>query len=72
MLLNVCHILVILIGARLLGLHGRGGSDADVARLQTILAYWLAFFVLVAGVLQVLVLMPALAQISRRPWKVGP
>ncbi len=61
-LLNVCHIAVVLVGASLLGLHGRnaGASAAHVAALQTTLAYWLAFFVLVAGALQWMVLLPAL------------
>jgi putative peptidoglycan lipid II flippase len=61
-LLNVCHIVVVFIGASLLGLHGRnaGASPGHVAALQTTLVYWLAFFVLVAGVLQWMVLLPAL------------
>src|SRR5690348_12785736 len=49
--LNVCHVAVVLIGARLLHLH-HGVSDTTAVKLQTTLAYWLSFFVLVAGVMQ--------------------
>jgi putative peptidoglycan lipid II flippase len=61
-LLNVCHIAVVFIGASVLGLHGRntGADPGHVAALQTTLSYWLAVFVLVAGVLQWLILLPAL------------
>ncbi|HZL36465.1 MAG TPA: murein biosynthesis integral membrane protein MurJ [Tepidisphaeraceae bacterium] len=63
MILNVCHILVLLIGARLL--HLRASTPVNVAVvLQTKLAYWLAGFVLVAGVLQVWVLVPALKRMG--------
>lgn len=83
-ILNVIHIAVVLFGAALLGLSGRGETAADTARdaaslglatwtdtvrdvpLQTTLAYWLAFFVLVAGVLQLLALVPALHAIGFR------
>jgi len=59
-LLNVCHIVVVFVGASLLGLHGRNANSAHVVALQTTLSYWLAFFVLVAGVLQWMILLPAL------------
>ena len=58
-LLNVCHIAVVLIGARILHLH-RGLSSAQTLVLQTRLAYWLSFFVLVAGLMQAMILLPAL------------
>jgi putative peptidoglycan lipid II flippase len=58
-ILNLVHIAVLFIGARVLHLNFTGGATETV-RLQTILAYWLAFFVLVAGVLQVVILLPGL------------
>ena len=58
-ILNVVHILVLLIGARMLGLHATT-APGQVMAIQTKLAYWLAVFVLVAGVLQVWVLLPGL------------
>ncbi|HXE51657.1 MAG TPA: murein biosynthesis integral membrane protein MurJ [Tepidisphaeraceae bacterium] len=57
--LNVCHVAVVLIGARLLHLH-HGIGDATAVKLQTTLAYWLSFFVLVAGVMQGMILLPPL------------
>jgi len=68
-LLNLIHIAVIVIGARMLMLHGSSGA-AKVA-IQTRLAYWLAFFVLVAGVLQVMILIPALRAVGFRLVWVG-
>jgi putative peptidoglycan lipid II flippase len=69
-LLNVIHIIVIVIGARLLhlatGHRGEVADPATVAR-QTTLAYWLCFFVLVAGASQVAILLPALRQVGFRP-----
>jgi putative peptidoglycan lipid II flippase len=64
-ILNACHILVLLIGAKLVGLGKHTPLDLIVAK-QTTLAYWLACFVLVAGVMQVAVLLPALRQIGFR------
>ncbi len=64
-ILNVIHIVVLLIGARML--HLRATTPADQAiLLQTRLAFWLAGFVLVAGVLQVAVLLPALKAVGFR------
>ena len=63
--LNVCHVAVVLIGARILHLHGRS-QGADVVALQTKLAYWLSFFVLVAGAMQVMILLPALRAVGFR------
>jgi putative peptidoglycan lipid II flippase len=64
-ILNVCHIVVLLIGAKML--HLRASTPADqVIEIQTKLAFWLAGFVLVAGVLQVCVLLPALRQVGFR------
>jgi putative peptidoglycan lipid II flippase len=62
-LLNVIHVAVILIGARLLMLTPGSGNVA----LQTRLAYWLAGFVLVAGVMQIAMLMPSLRAVGFRP-----
>lgn len=64
-LLNLCHIVVVLVGARLL--HLRATEDAQRAMpLQTRLAYWLAAFVLIAGVLQFMVLLPSLRAVGFR------
>jgi putative peptidoglycan lipid II flippase len=65
-LLNVCHIAVIVVGAAMLGLRPHDADAARVARLQTTLCYWLAAFVLVGGALQVLVLMPSLRAVGFR------
>jgi putative peptidoglycan lipid II flippase len=61
-LLNVVHIAVVLGGASFLGLHGHDEQTPRVIELQTTLAFWLAVGVLVAGALQVVVLLPALRQ----------
>jgi putative peptidoglycan lipid II flippase len=58
-ILNAVHIAVMVVGGRLLHLKG-SGSTAELIERQTALAYWLSFFVLVAGVLQVVMLLPAL------------
>ena len=63
-LLNVCHIAVVFLGAKILGLVP-GQSAVSVER-QTVLAYWLSFFVLVAGILQFLVLLPGLRAVGFR------
>jgi putative peptidoglycan lipid II flippase len=69
-LLNIMHIAVIVIGARILWLST--ASDAEKIILQTRLAYWLSGFVLVAGVLQIAMLAPSLAAVGFRPlWAVG-
>ncbi|MEA2707670.1 MAG: putative peptidoglycan lipid flippase [Phycisphaerales bacterium] len=65
-LLNVCHIAVVIGGAWFLGLHGRDAQTPRVVALQTTLAMWLAAAVLVAGALQVAILLPALRQIGFR------
>ncbi|HEV7302505.1 MAG TPA: murein biosynthesis integral membrane protein MurJ [Tepidisphaeraceae bacterium] len=58
-ILNLCHIGVLFIGAKVL--HLKAADDTlETIRLQAILAYWLSGFVLVAGVLQVAVLLPGL------------
>jgi putative peptidoglycan lipid II flippase len=68
-LLNVCHILVVFVGARLL--HLRHSTDpALVMGLQTKLAYWLSFFVLIAGVMQFSILLPGLRAVGFRFWPV--
>jgi putative peptidoglycan lipid II flippase len=64
-ILNVVHIIVLLIGAKMLHLQATTPADQVVA-IQTKLAYWLAAFVLVAGVMQVAVLMPGLRLVGFR------
>jgi putative peptidoglycan lipid II flippase len=64
-ILNVCHIIVLLIGARIVHLRA-STPDAQAVVLQTKLAYWLAGFVLVAGVLQVAALWPSLRAVGFR------
>jgi putative peptidoglycan lipid II flippase len=64
-ILNACHILVLLIGAHLVGLSRRTPT-ALVVHKQITLAYWLAFVVLLAGCLQVAVLLPGLRAVGFR------
>lgn len=64
-ILNACHILVLLIGARLIGLSRHTPAELVVGK-QITLAYWLAVVVLLAGCLQVAVLLPALRQVGFR------
>jgi len=59
-LLNVVHIVVVAVGAWFLGLSGKAHSTPHTEALQTRLAFLLAVGVLIAGALQVIVLMPAL------------
>jgi putative peptidoglycan lipid II flippase len=63
--LNQCHNGVLVIGARMLHLQVTRDSD-EIAAIQTTLGYWLSFAVLVAGVLQVMVLLPALRETGFR------
>jgi putative peptidoglycan lipid II flippase len=68
-ILNIIHITVIVLGARFLHLQIKPRQkefDPLTVAGQTTLAYWLCFFVLVAGVLQVGLLMPALRQVGFR------
>jgi putative peptidoglycan lipid II flippase len=65
-ILNLVHIVVIILGARLLGIHSHGAETAALVAKQTTLAYWLGFFVLVAGVLQFLTLWRPLRQVGFR------
>jgi putative peptidoglycan lipid II flippase len=65
-LLNVCHIATVLGGAWFLGLRGRDPLTPRVIQLQTTLAFWLAWTVLLAGALQVAILIPALRDIGFR------
>jgi putative peptidoglycan lipid II flippase len=68
-LLNVMHIIVIVLGARFLQLKtGRHGQEFDAATIakQTSLGYWLSAFVLVAGAMQVLILLPSLRAVGFR------
>ena len=64
-ILNVVHIAVVLLGATILGLGGSAAGSRD-GPLQAQLVYWLAFFVLVAGALQVGALTPALRDVGFR------
>ncbi len=65
--LNLIHITVIVIGARMLMLKP---GVANI-QLQTRLAYWLSFFVLVAGCVQFTMLLPALRRAGVRLMWVG-
>ena len=68
-LLNIMHIGVMTIGAKWLHLRtGRHGKifDPVTETMQTTLAYWLCFFVLIAGVMQVMILLPSLRQVGFR------
>jgi putative peptidoglycan lipid II flippase len=65
--LNIIHIAVIIIGARILLL--RPGHPDE--HLQTRLAYWLCAFVLIAGVVQITMLLPALRRIGFRFMWIG-
>jgi putative peptidoglycan lipid II flippase len=60
--LNIIHIAVIIIGARILFLKP-GHPDEH---LQIRLAYWLSSFVLIAGIVQITMLLPALRHIGFR------
>lgn len=66
--LNIIHIAVIICGAWMLGLHAHDpGNDP----LKIKLVYWLAAFVLLAGALQVLMLVPAVRAVGFRFEWVG-
>ncbi|HEX8915233.1 MAG TPA: murein biosynthesis integral membrane protein MurJ, partial [Humisphaera sp.] len=66
-LLNLCHIAVLVLGATALGLGAASGGDRDaVTARQTTLVYWLAVAVLAAGGLQVAVLTPGLRAVGFR------
>lgn len=65
--LNLIHIAVIVIGARMLMLK----PGVTNVQLQTRLAYWLSFFVLVAGCVQFAMLLPALRRAGVRLMWVG-
>lgn len=67
-LLNVCHVGVLVVGAWVLGLSGRPAArdPAATAAVQTTLVYWMAGFVLVGGVLQVALLLPDLRAVGFR------
>jgi putative peptidoglycan lipid II flippase len=65
-LLNLCHIGVVLGGAWFLGLRGRDPLTPRVVQLQTTLAMWLAVTVVIAGALQVAILVPALRDVGFR------
>ncbi len=65
--LNLMHIAVIVTGARLLMLKPGVANE----ELQIRLAYWLSCFVLIAGCLQITMLIPALRRSGFRPMWVG-
>jgi putative peptidoglycan lipid II flippase len=62
--LNIVHIVVIIIGARLLGLSAHAAETPQLVARQTTLAYWLGAFVLVAGTLQIGMLWRPLKQVG--------
>ncbi len=64
-ILNACHILVLGIGGYILHL-GRQMSEAQAIGPQTKLAYAIAVVVLIAGVLQVSILLPGLRAVGFR------
>jgi len=64
-ILNACHIIVLLIGAKIIGLGRHTPADLVEAK-QIQLSYWLAVVVLIAGAMQVGVLLPALKEIGFR------
>ena len=64
-ILNLCHVGVVLIGAKILHLHTHLNPTKTLS-LQTTLAYWLSFFVLIAGVLQASILFPELRAVGFR------
>jgi putative peptidoglycan lipid II flippase len=64
-ILNVCHVAVVLIGAKMLSLH-KGLPEPQTIALQTTLGYWLSLFVLVAGVMQLMILLPSLRSVGFR------
>ncbi len=63
-LLNIIHIVVIVAGAAILGM--RSATGLRRIELETTLVNWLAVFVLVAGVLQVAMLLPSLKAVGFR------
>ncbi len=63
-ILNLIHIIVIVIGARLLGLSAHAAETPGLVARQTVLAYWLGGFVLVAGVLQIAILWRPLREVG--------
>jgi putative peptidoglycan lipid II flippase len=63
-LLNVIHIVVLVLGGWFFKLQFT--KEAQLVSLQIKLAYWLSFFVLVAGVLQILMLLPSLRAVGFR------
>lgn len=65
-LLNAIHIVAIVLGAKLLHLSAHEPNQQLAEILRTKLAYWLGFFVLVAGVGQVAMLWPALRSVGFR------
>jgi putative peptidoglycan lipid II flippase len=68
-LLNLTHIIVLTLGAKFLHLKiGRHGQEFDAVTIakQTALAYWLCGFVLIAGALQVMILLPSLRAVGFR------
>jgi putative peptidoglycan lipid II flippase len=65
--LNIIHIAVMVVGARLLLL--KPGNLDQV--LQTRLAYWLCVFVLIAGVVQITMLLPVLRHAGFRFLWIG-
>lgn len=63
-LLNLVHIAVVILGAWFLGLRGRAEISPLVIQQQISLAFYLAWGVLLAGALQVLILWPGLKEVG--------
>lgn len=63
-ILNIVHIAVIFLGASFILRGGPARQLTDAQQIQ--LAYWLSGMVLVAGVLQIALLMPSLRQVGFR------
>ena len=69
-LLNICHIVVMVIGGWILGLR-LASTDTERFAQQLRLANWLAAFVLVAGVGQIAMLLPSLRAVGFRFQRTG-
>jgi putative peptidoglycan lipid II flippase len=64
-LLNVIHICVTVVGGTLLAINATKDGQ-QLLQKQTLLAWWLAVFVLVAGLAQIAILLPSLRAIGFR------
>ena len=69
-LLNICHITVMILGGWILGMPLLSHAPRP-QEMQLQLANWLAGFVLIAGLLQIAILIPSLRAIGFRFQRVG-